>query len=128
MTAFTNYTENLILNWLMRGVGTPPAAWYAALHTADPTEAGNVGELSGNGYARQLVTFSESSASLSDNEADLLYGPNTDTDWGEVTHVSLWDAVTGGNCLIKGPLTAPIAIVVGESLKIAAGNLDLEVG
>ena len=54
----TNYLENLVLDWVLGG-STPsrPSARYLALHTADPTEVGNVSELSAGGYARQAITF-----------------------------------------------------------------------
>lgn len=127
MTAFTNFSEDLILNWLFRNTGSAPTAWWAALHTADPTETGAVGELSGLGYARQSVTFNAAASGLVDNVADITFGPNITTNWGVVTHVSVWSLVTAGNCLIKGALSSSVTININDSLKIAAGTLDLSV-
>ena len=54
----STYLRNLVINATLRGQSfTPPAARYVALHYADPTEAGNQAELSGNGYARQAASF-----------------------------------------------------------------------
>jgi hypothetical protein len=126
MTALANYAESLLIRWLMDDVAiTRPTAWYVALHTGDPTEVGNVAELSGNGYARQAATFTEDTNGLVDNDADINFGPNTSVNWGSVSHVSVWDAVTAGNCLYKGALASPVIINVNDSLKLAAGNLDL---
>jgi hypothetical protein len=125
MTAFTNYAENLVMTWLFTGsAATRPTAWYVALHTADPTEVGNVGELSGNGYARQSSTWTIASNEAS-NTGTLTFGPNTGSNWGTVSHVSVWDAVSTGNCLAKGALSSSVVINVGDSLTIAAGALDI---
>ena len=127
MTAFSNYAEDLIMNWIMRNTGTAPTTWFVALHTADPGETGATAELSGNGYARQSVTFNASSGGLVDNTAELTFGPNITTNWGAVTHVSVWSAVTAGNCLMYGALSASVTINVNDTLKFAAGTLDLSV-
>ena len=55
------------------------------------------------------------------------FGPNTGSNWGLVSHVSVWDALTTGNCLFKGALSSSVTINVNDSLKIAAGALDLSV-
>lgn len=126
MTAFTNHAEDLVMDWVFtNGAVTRPTAWYVALHTADPTETGAVGELSGNGYARQSVTFSASSGGATSNSGSLTFGPNASSNWGSVSHVSVWDAVTAGNCLAYGALSSPVTINVGDSLVISAGNLDI---
>ena len=128
MTALTNYAESQVIKWLMtNGAVTRPTAWYVALHTADPGEVGSTGELSGNGYARQSATFTEDTNGLVDNDADITFGPNTGSNWGLVSHVSVWDALTTGNCLFKGALSSSVTINVTDSLKIAAGALDLSV-
>ena len=128
MTALTNYAESQVIKWLMTNAAiTRPSAWYVALHTADPTETGAVGELSGNGYARQSATFTEDTNGLVDNDADVVFGPNTGSNWGLVSHVSVWDALTTGNCLFKGALSSSVTININDSLKIAAGALDLSV-
>jgi hypothetical protein len=126
MTALSNYAESLAIRWLFDDVAvTRPTAWYVALHTADPGETGATGELSGNGYARQSATFTEDTNGLVDNDADITFGPNTTTNWGSVSHVSVWDSLTTGNCLAKGALSSSVTINVNDSLKIATGALDI---
>jgi hypothetical protein len=126
MTALSNFAESLAIRWLFDDVAvTRPTTWFVALHTADPGETGATGELSGNGYARQSATFTEDTNGLVDNDADINFGPNITTPWGTVTHVSVWDASSAGNCLAKGALSSSVAIAVNDSLKIAAGALDI---
>jgi hypothetical protein len=126
MTALSNFAESLAIRWLFDDVAvTRPTAWYVALHTADPTETGGTGELSGNGYARQSATFTEDTNGLVDNDGVITFGPNTTTNWGTVSHISVWDALTTGNCLAKGALSSSVTINVNDSLQIAAGALDI---
>ena len=126
MTAFSNYAEDLVLDWVFtNGGATRPTSWYVSLHTACPTETGSVGELSGNGYARQSVTFAAASAGATSNSGTLTFGPNTTTNWGIVTDVAVWDAATTGNCLAYGSLSSSVTINVGDSLVISSGNLDI---
>jgi len=126
MSALSDYAENLVLDWLLTGGSVSrPSAWYVALHTGDPGEAGSANELSGNGYARQAVTFAAAVDGATENEGQLTFGPNTDSNWGTVSHVSVWDDETGGNCLFKGALSSSVSINVGDSLVIGAGNLQI---
>jgi hypothetical protein len=126
MTALADFAENLVLNWLLTdGAATRPTSWFVALHTGDPGESGSANELVGNGYARQAVTFEDAASGATQNEAQLTFGPNTGTNWGQVTHISVWDAASGGNCLFKGALSSAVTINVGDSLVIGAGNLDI---
>jgi hypothetical protein len=128
MTALSNYAESQVIKWLMTAAGvTRPSAWYVALHTADPGETGATAELSGNGYARQSAAFTEDTNGLVDNDADVTFGPNTGSNWGEITHISIWDAVSSGNCLAKGAISSPVTINVNDSLKFAAGQLDVSI-
>jgi hypothetical protein len=128
MTALSNYAESQVIKWLMTNASvTRPTTWFVALHTADPGETGATAELSGNGYARQAATFTEDTNGLVDNDSDVTFGPNTGSNWGNVTHVSVWDTVSAGNCLAKGALSSPVTINVNDSLKLAAGSLDISV-
>lgn len=58
MSQMTNYLENALFNHVLRDTPyTSPSTLYVALHTADPTEVGATGEVSGSSYARQAITF-----------------------------------------------------------------------
>ena len=119
----SNYAENAVLDWLLGGsTPTRPANRYVALHTADPTEVGNVGELSGNGYARQAATFGAASGGSASNTSTHTF--TATGAWGNVTHFSIWDSLTAGNCLFKGSLaTARNIAAAGESITVASGAL-----
>jgi len=119
----STYLRNLVINATLRGQAfTPPAARYVALHYADPTEAGNQAELAGNGYARQPISFNAPTNGEVANAAEILFPPAT-ANWLVVTHFSLWDAASGGNCLYQAPLSAPVQVEAGDNAKIPAGAL-----
>ena len=53
MSSFSDYTENLVLNWLFTtNSATRPTAWFVGLFTAAPSDSGGGTEVSGSGYAR----------------------------------------------------------------------------
>lgn len=45
--------------------------------------------------------------------------------YGTVTHVGIFDAVTSGNLLWHGALSASKVIDDGDTLSFAVGNIDL---
>lgn len=118
----TNYGENAALDAILSGTK------YVALHTADPTEVGNVAELgAGIGYTRQAATFAAAAGGATSNNGALNFGPASGAGYGTVSHVSIWDAASSGNCLWYGPLTASRTIPAGDTFQIAAGDLDLAI-
>ena len=127
MAALTDHAENLLLNWtLTAGAATRPTAWFAALHTSAPNDASpSTGELSGNGYTREAVTFAAASGGATSNTADIEFGPCTGSNWGSVTHISIWDASTTGNALFHGALSSAVTINVNDSLRFATGDIDV---
>jgi hypothetical protein len=123
MSNLSNHAETLALTWLMTaGSATRPTSWYVALHTGDPGETGASSEVSGTGYARQSAAFDAPASGATANTADLTF--TAGGAWGTVTHASIWDAVSGGNCLWQGTCTNK-AITSGDVYKFLAGALDL---
>lgn len=106
---------------------------YVALHTADPTAAGNVGELTigANSYARVAVTndaagFPPASGGVKSNAAAVTF-PTATGSWGTVTHFSVKDAASGGNTLFYGALSASKTVASGDTISIPAGQLVLTI-
>ena len=127
MAALSDYSEKLLLDWLMTsGTATRPTAWYVALYTAAPNDAGGGTEVSGNGYSRQSITFdaATSGAGTTSNNIAVSFtaaGGN----WGTITHIGIFDAVTAGNLLWHGSLVASKIVNDGDSLLFSIGNIDL---
>lgn len=125
MSAKSDYLElKVIDHFLGTASTTAPSNVYLALHTADPTDAGTGAEVSGNGYARQAITFAAaSSGSASSNSAEEFTASGGD--FGTITHFGIWDALTSGNLLYHGALTASKTIADGDTLRFASGNITI---
>ena len=121
MSNLTNFSENQLLAWqLTTGSVTRPSAWFVGVGTGH-TDITLTGEPSGNGYARQAITFSVTNDTAT-NTALLVFGPAS-VAWGSMASVGVFTAASGGDCLWTGALAAPRTIDVGDSLTIAAGAL-----
>jgi hypothetical protein len=54
--------------------------------------------------------------------------PQRTADWGQATHLALFDALTGGNAWVCSPLTTPKTINNGDSaLSFAISALTFQV-
>ena len=122
MSALSNHAEALLLQWFMTDeTVTRPTAWFVALYSAAPSDAGGGTELSGYGYARQSVDFGSDGAA---NTADVTFTASGG-DWANATHIGLFDASTSGNLLWHGALTAAKQIDDGDSIVFGPGDIDL---
>lgn len=134
----TNYLEQKLLDLIFNGqaFAALDSAWIA-LHTADPGEDATTGELStsGTGYARVQVNKNAGAApkwrlAISEvgggfqvsNLNDIVFGPAL-IDWGTITHLSIWDAVTAGNPLFQGPLAASRVVQTDGTLTFTPDDL-----
>lgn len=126
MSALSDYAENLLNTWLMTGdSATRPTAWYVALFTSAPSDSGGGTEVSTGGYARQAATFTVTGDTAS-NTAILDFTAGG-ASWGTITHIGIFDAVSGGNLLWHGAMTAPKAVGDGDSLSFGIGAIDLTI-
>jgi len=129
MAALSDHAEKLILDWMMTaGTAARPSAWYVALYTAAPSDAGGGTELSGSGYAREAVAFAAatSGTGTTSNTGVVIFTADGG-DWGSVTHMGIHDASSGGNLLWHGALAAAKTVADGDTLEFAVGNIDLTV-
>lgn len=126
MSALSNYAEDLVANVLLRGYShTGPATVYAALHTADVTDAGTGTECSYSGYARKVATFNTPSNGATSNQGQIDFAANGSGSAVVVTHVAVWDALTSGNLLFHAPLTTNKTLQPGDVLSFAIGALQI---
>lgn len=134
--AFSDYLEAKILNWALRAgaMGSAPATVYVALHVGDPGDTGAANELTigALAYARVAVSTTggwsaPDTASSSSNVADVTFPTAAGGDWGTVTHFSIWDAASAGNCLFKDALVESRSVLSGDTFRFPAGELVLTV-
>jgi len=98
---------------------------YVSLHDGDSGEDG-ANEVSGGSYARQASGgFAAAGSGTTDNDALIDFAGMPAVGGGGVTHVGIWDAVSAGNFLVGGALTAARVVTAGDTLRIPAGDLDV---
>ena len=129
--ALTHRAEKALLNYMLRNIvtsGFPPGTVYVGLFTAAPDDQGGGTEVFGGSYARQSVSFAAptdngaSSGSQAASAAEIVF-PAASADWGTITAVGLFDAVSGGNLLMYGSLSAAQTVNAGSQFVIPAGSL-----
>jgi hypothetical protein len=129
MAALSDHAENLLLNFLMTtGTATRPTNWYLALFTAAPNDAGGGTECSGNGYSRQTVAWDAASGTggTTSNSAPVTFTASGGN-FGNVTHIGIFDASTSGNLLWHGAMAAAKQVNAGDSIQFATGSIDLTI-
>lgn len=143
MAAYTDYLENKLVDWLLRGQAfTPPATTYIGLFTVAPTDSTAGTEVSGGSYARVSVassltnwagtqaaastTASTGTSGTTSNNGDITF-PAATADWGTVVAFGIFDAASSGNLLIYAALTANRTITTGATASFAAGTLTVQV-
>lgn len=127
MSKMSDYLEKKLLDHVLIGTTyTPPSDIYLALFTSDPTDAGSGIEVSGGDYARQKLVFDEATVvdGTSVTDADTIF-PIATANWGTVTHIGIYDALTGGNLLFHGALNTARTINIDNQLVILAGELTV---
>jgi len=128
MASFSDYSENLVLNFLFTtNTATRPTAWYVGLFTGAPSDSGGGTEVSGSGYARKAtgtITVS-GTATTATNSAAIEFDPASGGNWGTITHAAIFDASTSGNMLAWAPLTTQRIINDGDVFRVPASSLTI---
>lgn len=125
-----NYLAGKLIDHTLRNTAytTPGTAIYVSLHQADPTSAGDGTECSGTGYEREQCTgWDAASGGATQNTGAIDFGTCTAT-WGTVVGVGVWDALSAGNYLMGGTVSANKVTAAGDTFQIAAGALDVTLG
>lgn len=144
----SDYLEDKILKHIFKNNGgaeyTPPAAnsgnndsdgIFVSLHTGSPADdnsGSNEVSASGTSYARSnasdALTFSitQSSGTTTATNVQAIPFPQATGNYsGTVTHIGIYDALTGGNLLFHGALTVSKTITTGDTFQINAGALTI---
>ena len=141
MGSKSNYLENKLLDWLLRGQAfTPPATVYAALYTVNPSDAAGGTEVTGGSYARVAITSSlanwagtqlagstaasSGTGGQTSNNNAITFPPPSGANWGVVAGMALYDAATAGNELWWAALTTSKTVNDQDAApSFAAGSL-----
>ena len=122
--SFSNTYETLVLQYTFTNASvTRPTAWYLGLFTSAPGEAGGGTEVSGGSYVREAVTLSVTGDTATNTAA--VEWPVATANWGTITHIAVYDALSGGNQIAYAALTASKVIATGDVIRVPAGDLDI---
>ena len=123
----TYQLANQIANATLRNQSyTSPANVYASLYSVSPTGNTSGTELSGNGYARTSVTFSNPANGTATSNVVVTFGPATGNNWPTVTAFGIVDASTSGNLMYYKGISGR-NIKIGDSFTIDSGNLTIAI-
>ncbi len=106
---------------------------WMSLHTADPTDFGSTAAevpTDGTNYARVDMLGKMSPFDPSSGRAVLIDNvdvgpPPVGVDWGLITHAAFWDAQTGGNMIMSGPLQTAQDITSGKQFQLVPGQFQI---
>lgn len=132
MAAMSDYLENKIVDWLLRGQAfTPPATVYVALFTTNDNDANSSAvEVTGGSYARVAVASSlanwagtqgsgtsvaSSGTSGTTSNNNTITFPAPTANWGTITGIGIFDASTAGNLLFYGALAQSKTVNNGDA-------------
>jgi hypothetical protein len=132
--SFSDFLEKKILDHINQVAVYTATAKYMALYTSNPGEDNSGTEVSDTvddlAYARQPISFAAttlgSGTSLSSNVQT--FAP---VDYGSggaaytVTHIGIFNALTGGDLLEYTPLGASISRLTGKTLVFDAGAVSV---
>lgn len=129
MSAFSNYLENEILDWVNGGAfPTQPSATWVQLFNGSPTEAGGGGTAL---YSRIAVnaggwTTTTGATATITNTAAITITPAASSATS-ATDFGIFDNSTSGNLLFLGPLNAGKSIAIGDEVKFNASSLTIRI-
>jgi hypothetical protein len=133
--AFTTYGSTQVLSGLIGKGSGPLSNCYIALSTTAPNADGtNFTEpLSSAGYARSIIGLSSTSATQvmsspsggATSNTSIIFFPEATASWGTVTHFGLFTSASGGNLVLYGTLTNPIAVAANYVPLFRVGNFSL---
>ena len=122
MSNITLYAQDLLARALCGRAPAMPTQVYLALGTGGADATGVVGEPSGNGYARQRVTFTGTGAQQNSTAVTFTFTAAA----GTLSYAGLFDAATGGNALTWSALTQSVTITGAGTVTINPSGLNLQ--
>lgn len=126
MAEFTDYLENKILNHIFTptAYASPNATVHLALFTTVCSDSARGTEVTGSGYARQLVAFSAAVGGTISNSAVESFTA-TGGNFGTVVCTGLEDAASAGNQLCFDNDFTDTQVNDADTLQFAIGDIDV---
>ena len=123
----TTYLENALLEGTLRGnTFTAPANVWMSLYSTQNTPGTAGTELTGNGYARQQVTFGAAASGEITSNAAVTFTASGNA-WPMAVSAAIMSANTAGNMLYYYNIS-PRTVNAGDSLVFATGDITITIG
>jgi hypothetical protein len=119
--SISNYAENKLLD-AVGGTSFSVTTAYLQLHTGDPGEDGTAN--AAGETTRKAVSVGSASGGSMASSATVEWTNVSTTE--TVSHWSLWDAASAGNCLWSGALGASASLTAGDTFQITSLTLTLD--
>ena len=121
----SDYLEAKLLDHFLGTTSyTMPTDVYLALYTSAPTDSTSGTEVSGGSYVRKVATFNAASSGSTTNTSDIDF---TGMPACTVVAIAVCDALSSGNILVYGGLTANKTLDAGDILRVSAGDLSISI-
>jgi len=125
MADFSDHGALQSLQWILaQGTPVAPVSLYVQLHIGDPGADG-LGNPAAN-TERMAIPFDAAANLNTDGRAQA--SSNANVSWPSVpadetySHISLWDALTAGNCWYKDAMLAPVPVTTGGAFVFPIGQ------
>lgn len=121
---FSNHGAEETLKWVLGLSASPPSSLFIKLHIGDPGVDGTANAAVNT--TRQAVSFSApvvdggSGKFTADTSADVVWLAVAASE--TYSHISIWDAVTAGDCWYKGDMVTPVPVIAGGTFTFPAGE------
>lgn len=113
---------NKILDHLRGGTAwTQPSGTYVQLHTGDPGSAGTANQSTVTTRVRVFFAAAASGSISETSTAPVWTMTATET----ISHLSFWDALSGGNCLCTSQAATPRAVISGDTVTLNTCTISL---
>lgn len=117
----SDYLENKILDHFLGTTAyTMPSTVYLALYTVAPTDSTSGTEVSGGSYVRKAITFGSASSGTASNDSNIDF---TGMPACTVVAIAILDAVSSGNILAYGTLSASKTVDAGDIFRAQSGDI-----
>jgi hypothetical protein len=121
--SISNYAELKILEHTTgKTAWTIPSNVYVKLHTGDAGEAGTSNAATET--TRKVAAWATAASGSIATSATLEWTNVAATE--TYSHWSMWDALSGGNCLWTGALSSSAAVTAGDTFQITSLTLSLD--
>lgn len=131
MSAMSNYMEEAVVNQFLRGqTAVTPSAVYLALYISDPTDNDTGTEVTGAGYTRVQISFSaptQSGGKAVTQNANKIDFAAAGGPWGNITHIGVRTAATGGSLLCYAPMDIAKSVNTGDQISFDIGQISFGV-